>query len=139
MLVHVRGGTGAKDRSGPLPQRPLAFLRQYWTTHRHPVWIFPAPGRSGLGMSTASTPLPRHSGQDALRTALKESGLNQRASVHTLRHRSATPLLEAGVHLRLIQAYLGHHSPTTTALSTPLTVKADALARHALTALMADL
>jgi integrase len=100
----------------PLPQRTLALLRQDWTTHRHPVWIFPAPGRSGLGMSTASTPMPRNSVQDAFRTALTESGLNKWASVHTLRHSSATPLLEAGVPLRLIQAYVGHHSPTTTAL-----------------------
>jgi integrase/recombinase XerD len=43
------------------------------------------------------------------------------------------------VHLRLIQAYLGHNTPTTTALYTHLTVKADAMARDALTALMADL
>jgi len=139
MLVHVRCGKGAKDRYVPLPQRTLALLRQYWTTHRHPVWIFPAPGRSGLGMSTASTPMPRNSVQDAFRTALKESRLNKRASVHTLRHSYATHLLEAGVNLRLIQAYLGHNSPTTTALYTHLTVKADAMARDALTELMADL
>jgi len=43
------------------------------------------------------------------------------------------------VNLRLIQEYLGHHSPTTTALYTHLTVKADAMARDALTELMADL
>jgi site-specific recombinase XerD len=43
------------------------------------------------------------------------------------------------VHLRLIQDYLGHNTPTTTAIYTPLTVKADAMARDALTELMADL
>lgn len=43
------------------------------------------------------------------------------------------------MHLRRIQEYLGHNTPPTTALSTPLTVKADALARAARTALMADL
>ena len=51
------------------------------------VWLFPAPGRSGLGMSTASTPMPRNSVQDAFRAALKASGIHKRASVHTLRHR----------------------------------------------------
>ncbi len=127
MLVHVRCGKGAKDRYVPLPQRTLELLRQYWHTHRHPVWLFPAPGRGGLGMSTASTPMPRNSVQDAFRAALKASGIHTRASVHTLRHSWTTHLLEAGVHLRLIQDYLGHNSPTTTALYTHLTVKADAL------------
>ena len=139
MLVQVRSGKGAKDRSVPLPQRTLALLRQYWKTPRHPVWLFPAPGRGGIGMSTASNPMPRNSVQNAFRAALKHSGLQKRASVHPLRHSYATHLLETGVKLRLIQAYLGHNTPTTTALSTPLTVKADAMAREALTALMADL
>ena len=139
MLVHVRTGKGAKDRYVPLPQATLALLRQYWTTHRHPVWLFPAPGRSGLGMSTASTPMPRNSVQDAFRAALKASGIHKRASVHTLRHSWATHLLEAGVNLRLIQHYLGHNSPATTALYTHLTATVEAAATEAINCLLAAL
>jgi site-specific recombinase XerD len=138
MLVHVRCGTGATDRSVPLPQRTLVLLRQSWKTHRHPLWLFPAPGRGRPGMSTATAPMPRHSVQDALRAALTERGIKKRAAVHTLRHRSATPLLEAGVPLRLLQESWGHHAPTTTALSPPLTITADALAREALQGRMAE-
>ncbi len=83
LVVHVRGGTGAPDRSGPRPPQILAWLRQDWTTHRNPGWLLPAPGRSGLGMSTASTPLPRPSVQDALRAALQARGIHTRASGHT--------------------------------------------------------
>ena len=90
-------------------------------------------------MSTASTPMPRHSVQDAFRAALKASGIHQRASVHTLRHSWATHLLEAGVNLRLIQHYLGHNSPSTTALYTHLTVKAEAMATEAINHLLEDL
>lgn len=86
LLVHGRCGNGAKDRYVPLPTRTLALLRQYWQTPRHPVGIFPAPGRGGRGMATAAAPMPRASGQDAFRAALQQSGLHKRASVHTLRH-----------------------------------------------------
>ncbi len=139
MLIHVRCGKGAKDRYVPLPRQTLEGLRQYWKTHRNPVWLFPAPGRSGVGMSTASTPMPRNSVQDAFRAALKASGIHKRASVHTLRHSWATHLLEAGVNLRLIQHYLGHNSPSTTALYTHLTAKAEALATEAINRLLGDL
>ena len=139
MLVHVRCGKGAKDRYVPLPLQTLALLRTYWTTHRHPLWLFPAPGRGGQGLSTAAAPMPRNRVQDAFRAALTESGIKKRASVHTLRHSYATHLLEAGINLRLIQDYLGHRSPTTTALYTPLTATADAKAREALAGLMGDL
>jgi integrase len=61
MLVPGRYGTGATDRSVPWPTRPLALLRQYWPTPRNPVWLFPAPGRGGIGMARATAPRPRHS------------------------------------------------------------------------------
>lgn len=48
LLVHVQSGKDAQDRSVPLPQRTLAFLRPFWHTPRHPVWLFPAPGHGGI-------------------------------------------------------------------------------------------
>lgn len=116
-LVHVRHGTGAKDRSVPLPRRTLELLRHSWATHRHPVWMFPAPGRSGLDMPTATAPMPRRSVQDAFHAAVQGSGICKRASVPTFRHSWATHLLEAGVNLRLMQEPLGHNSPTTPPVS----------------------
>jgi integrase/recombinase XerD len=139
MHIHVRHGKGAKDRYVPLPQRTLPLLRSYWVTHRNPVWLFPAPGRAGTGMSTATQPMPRSSVQDAFRAALKASGIHKRASVHTLRHSWATHLLEAGVNLRLIQESLGHTSPSTTSIYTHLTTKAHEMAAASINRLMEDL
>ena len=139
MLIHVRHGKGGKDRYVPLPHRTLARLRQYWVTHRHPVLIFPAPGRGGISLSTATTPMPRSSVQGAFRAARKDSGIHKQASVHTLRHAWATHLLEAGVNLRLIQAYLGHSSPLTTSVYTHLTARAEPLGAEAIHRLMAEL
>jgi len=139
LLIHIRCGKGGKDRYVPLPQRTLEQLRQYWITHRHPVLIFPAPGRGGTGLATATAPMPRSSVQGAFREALQDSGLHKHASVHTLRHSWATHVLEAGVNLRLIQAYLGHSSPTTTSLYTHLTARAEQLALEAINRLLGEL
>jgi len=138
MLIHVHRGKGAKDRYVPLPKTTLQRLRQYWVTHKNQTWVFPAPGRGGIHMPTATKPMGRRSIQEAFRAALKKSGIRKPASVHTLRHSYATHLLEAGISLRLIQEYLGHDSPTTTALYTHLTHKAQEVAKASLNSLMAE-
>lgn len=43
------------------------------------------------------------------------------------------------VNLRLIQEWLGHHSPATTSIYTHLTVKAEQLGTRAIDQLMSDL
>ena len=133
MLLHVRGGKGNKDRYVPLPEQTLVQLRGYWRRHRHPIWLF--PGREG----SATAPMDESGVQKAFRAALKDSGINKAASVHTLRHSYATHLLEAGVNLRLIQSYLGHDSLATTAIYTHLTRKAEVNAVETINRLMADL
>src|SRR5712691_4013271 len=139
MMLHVRHGKGAKDRYLPLPQRTLQLLRHYWVTHRNPLLLFPAEGRNHIDLAQATEPMSKSSVQDAFHAALKESRLNKRASVHTLRHSWATHLLEAGVNLRLIQEWLGHSSPATTSVYTHLTVKAEQLGAAAIDQLMSDL
>lgn len=139
MLIHVRHGKGAKDRYVPLPQTTLDILRRYWMTHHNPQLIFPAPGRGGIHMPATTECMTKSSVQIAFKEALKESGVNKLASVHTLRHSWATHLLEAGVNLRLIQEYLGHDSPTTTAIYTHLTVRGEQMAVEVINRVMGDL
>ena len=138
-MLLIRQGKGNKDRYVPLPDNTLKLLRDHGSTHRHPVWLFPAPTRAGIPMSSATQPMDESGVQRAFKAALQESGVHKEASVHTLRHSYATHLLEAGVNLRLIQAYLGHSSPQTTALYTHLTRPADDLAARAINQVMAAL
>ncbi len=137
-VLHVRQGKGGQDRYVPLPSLTLERLRAYWRTHRHPVWLF--PGRPGAGptLANAAEPLSVSGVQRAFHAALQASGVSKPATVHTLRHSYATHLLEAGVNLRLIQAYLGHRSPQTTALYTHLTQPAEQLAAEAINRVMAE-
>jgi len=139
LMIHVRHGKGAKDRYVPLPERTLQLLRQYWQQHHNPVLLFPAEGRNHIDLARSTEPMSKRSVQDAFHAALKQSGNNKRASVHTLRHSWATHLLEAGVNLRLIQEWLGHSSPATTSVYTHLTVKAEQLGAQAINQLMSDL
>ncbi|MGI9043435.1 MAG: tyrosine-type recombinase/integrase [Gemmatimonadaceae bacterium] len=107
----------------PLPDATLQLLREYWRSHRNPLWLFPTGTRSGVALLSDPTVghISRASLQSAFVRAVKQSGVHKRAHVHTLRHSYATHLLEAGVNLRLIQDYLGHTSPKTTAVYTHLT------------------
>lgn len=138
-LLHVRQGKGGQDRYVPLPDGTLQLLRQYWSLHRHPVWLFPAPTQAGVSPSAATQPMDESGVQRAFRAALHASGIAKAASVHTLRHSYATHLLEAGVDLRVIQAYLGHRSPQTTALYTHLTQPTEQRAIEAINRVMAEL
>ncbi len=139
MLVHIRNGKGRKDRYVPLPQRTLEILRQYWMTHRHPVWLFPAGGYGLVQRTPSRRPISPSTLQKAFHLAKQEAGITKAVSVHSLRHSYATHLLEAGVSLRLIQAYLGHSSPQTTARYTHLTSQIHTTAGVTINALMQSL
>jgi integrase/recombinase XerD len=136
-VLHVRGKR-RKDREIPLPTATLQLLRDHWRTHRSPTWLFPAATRHGTQYSVAHDcgPITRDSLQSAFRHAVNRSGLHKRAHVHTLRHSYATHLLEDGVNLRLIQEYLGHSSPRTTAIYTHLTREIRDAARDPVNRLM---
>jgi len=137
-MIHVHQGKGGKDRFVPLPDSALSMLRQYWTTHRNPIWLFPsihallAPERTSQFMHETGV-------QKAFRAALLESGVKKDATVHTLRHSYATHLLEAGINLRVIQGYLGHASPKTTAIYTHLTSVVNAQASETINEIVARL
>ncbi len=132
-LLHICQGKGGKDRYVPLPSACLKMLRQHWLTHRNPLWLFPTP------LEDANQPMNESGVQRAFRAAARQSGIYKKATVHTLRHSYATHLLEAGVNLRIIQSYLGHASPATTAIYTHLTSITETQTRHTIDELVTSL
>jgi integrase/recombinase XerD len=140
LQLHVQG-KGNKGRCVPIARPLVDSLLEHWQTHRSPQWVFPAPTRHGTAHSVANDggPLNRGSLQSAFYRAVNEAGIRKKAHVHTLRHSYATHLLESGVNLRLIQTYLGHNSPKTTAIYTHLTRELHESARGHIEALLSAL
>lgn len=139
MMVHVRNGKGAKDRYVPLPEATLFLLRDYWSSHRHPTLLFPGTPSAGRSWSKVRQPVDVSMVQRVMRQAVVASGIDKKATPHTLRHSWATHLLEAGVNLRLIQQWLGHKSLSTTANYMHLTRAAETVAGEMINRLMAPL
>lgn len=114
LLLWVRDGKGGKDRAVPLPAATLQRLRGYWKAQRlSGPWLFPAP--------RTTHPVGPSLLQKTFKATLRQSPVTKAASIRTLRHSYATHLLEQGIDLRVIQALLGHASPSTTTIYTHLT------------------
>jgi len=114
MLIHVRGGKGAKDRYVMLSPRLLSILEEYWRFARpRGTCFFPGRGRA--------EPMTREAAHRAFRKAIAGCDFGKRVTPHSLRHAFATHLLEAGTDLRIIQRLLGHVRIDTTARYTHMT------------------
>ena len=118
--VHVRNGKGRKDRFVTLPEITLVALRQYWTTHRHRAFVFPA-GKTPEERRGAKAPMARSGLQKSFKAIAHSCNIHKQVTIHSLRHCYGAHLVEAGLNLRAIQHELGHESPKTTAIYTQLT------------------
>ena len=113
--VHIRNSKGGKDRYVILPELTLQALRRFWTTHRHPRLLFPSPVFDAARSRRSEAYMDASSIQAAFRATIRESGIQKRLTIRSLRHAYATHLLELGMDMRLIQDLMGHEDSKTTA------------------------
>ena len=112
--IMIRKAKGNKDRVTLLSNKCLQLLRDYFRVYKPKDYLF----EGAVGGKYSSTSLRK-----IFYRALVASGIQKKASLHTLRHSFATHLLERGTDLRDIQALLGHSRSKTTEIYTHITTK----------------
>jgi integrase/recombinase XerD len=113
-LINIVGGKGKKDRVTLLSPKLLMVLDDYLLQYKPKRFLF--EGQAGEAYSETSL-------QKVFGSALRKSGIQKTATLHTLRHSFATHLLENGTDLRFIQTLLGHSSSQTTEIYTQVSTK----------------
>ncbi len=111
--IHIKNAKGMKDRMVMLPYAIINSLELYKKLYKGKDYVFEG--------QFAGEPYSTTSVQAVMRKALQKSGLDKKATVHSLRHSFATHLLENGTDIRYIQQFLGHSSIKTTTIYTHLT------------------
>jgi integrase/recombinase XerD len=104
MLIHIKNAKGRKDRIVPLSQTVLELLREYFKEYKPIEYLF--NGQYGGKYSIGSC------------QKIYKKYIDNKTSIHTLRHSSFTNLLETGTDLRVIQKIAGHSSSKTTEIYT---------------------
>lgn len=115
-IIRVRG-KGRKERLAPLGSYALNALRA-WISKRQLSPKEPQDKSAPVFVNRFGTRLTSRSVGRMLEKYLRETGLDNRTSPHTLRHSFATHLLDRGADIRSVQELLGHKSLETTQIYT---------------------
>jgi integrase/recombinase XerC len=117
-LLRVRG-KGRRERIALLGRYACEAIRRY-LPQRHLADPQAPPHERPLFVSRLGRRLTTRSVHRMLVKYLRQTGLDQRTTPHTLRHSFATHLLDRGADIRSVQELLGHRSLVTTQIYTHL-------------------
>ncbi len=105
-------GKGRKERVVPVGKIAISWIKRYLKKER-PLFE-KGKGEDRLFLNQRGGPISRVGVWKIMNHYLKLSGIDKKASPHTLRHSFATHLIERGADLRAVQEMLGHSDISTT-------------------------
>ena len=116
-------GKGSKERVVPLGSYAAAALEAYLVRSRPALAMAAARHDPALFLNLRGRRLSRQSAWAVLQSVARAAGITTDVSPHSLRHSSATHLLDGGADLRVVQELLGHASVATTQIYTLVTIE----------------
>ena len=108
MRIFVREGKGNKERYTILPKQSLEMLRTYWSKYRQ------HKRRGRIFLSETGKAITVGVIREHFRKYKRKAKINEKATVHTLRHNFATDLIERGATLIQVKELMGHSNIRST-------------------------
>jgi site-specific recombinase XerD len=104
MIIHIKNAKGKKDRLVPLSNNVLDLLRLYFKEFKPKEYLFNGQTTNQYSIQSCQK--------------IYKQYIDDKSSIHSLRHSCFTNLLEKGTDLRIIQKIAGHSSSKTTEIYT---------------------
>ena len=108
MRIFVREGKGNKERYTILPKQSLEMLRKYWRKYRQ------HKRRGRIFLSESGKAITVGVIREHFRKYRRKAKINEKATLHTLRHNFATDLIERGATLIQVKELMGHSNIRST-------------------------
>lgn len=108
MRVFVSEGKGNKERYTILPEASLEMLRKYWKEYR------PKVESDKLFLNSKNEEITHYVIRTHFRKYRRRAKLDEKVTVHTLRHCFATNLIENGATLIQVKELMGHSNIRST-------------------------
>lgn len=108
MRIFVRAGKGNKERYTILPKQSLEMLRGYWRKYRQ------HKRRGRIFLSESGKAITVGVIREHFRKYRRKAKINEKATLHTLRHNFATDLIERGATLIQVKELMGHSNIRST-------------------------
>jgi Site-specific recombinase XerD len=118
-LLHVRKGKHYKERYVPIAAKSYKELRLYMDYGR-PLLLQEYKTEAFFIDANKGHPMQKQSLYVRIKQLMKRAGIKKKVGMHTLRHSIATHLLQSGMKLEKIQAFLGHGDLDSTQIYTHL-------------------